>query len=91
MTGMIREPHNGIYYYAATGAKHAVYKGNIYDLRVWRQSRFRADQMANTYRYGKGYHVIIRKIAFHRGGMFKKEDGPYTIYRYGVYTRPAKV
>lgn len=90
MIGLMREPHNGIFYYAEPGAKTAIYRGNRYELWLWRDTLAGARHMAKVGGPTSGTTAIVRKIAFHKGGMFRKDPGKFTIYRYGVYLRREK-
>lgn len=82
---MIREPHNGIYYYADDKKKSTVFRGRTYTLRIWRSTKLEATRMAETYRYS-GKLALVRKIPFRRGGLFAKGKGKRVIHCYGVYT-----
>lgn len=87
---VIRESHNGIHYYADEGAERLTYKSKLYNLKFWRHSKLRADQLASVEK-ANGYYAIVRKIKFHKGGMFEnKKDLPHVLNLYGVYTRKCK-
>lgn len=83
---IIREPYNGIYYYAAPSAASITYRGNHYYLSIWRETLTKSRKMAEAARYS-GYAALVRKIPFRKGGMFKKDKGKRVIYCYGVYVR----
>jgi hypothetical protein len=82
---VIREPYDGIYYYADPEAESVVYRGNKYKLKVWRDTFARAKQVSGI--WYPGYTSVVRKIPFRRGGLFAKGKGKKVIYRYGVYLR----
>ena len=86
MTGPIKESHNGIWYYADPGAESVSYKGRKYKLLLWRNHYRGALQVASANR-AKGTSIIVRKIAFHRGGINHDVGGKWTIYGYGIYGR----
>jgi len=88
---VIREPHNGVYYYADKGAESVSYKGSVFDIVVWRGSLPGARALArahnNAYRGTVvGPHLwIVRKIKLHAGKALNGSMKKHTITIYGVY------
>ena len=89
---VLREPRNGIYYYADISNKFITHADHKYQLLFWRETEASAKQLADAH---KTLHVkkqsapdaIVRKVVFKKGGLYESVPVEKTITCYGVYGR----